>query len=267
MTTSKEVAMRSRAALLLFVLATIPLSSLPASAGGNWIEFRDDEVLSSYLVPGSPRVAYATAYAKNPQKVKESGPYYAWLSRETYGWTLPLRSDRPGTVRLGRLSINWDRMKASISFTVPEVPPGQYLIAFCNSDCSQTFGDVDPTGGIQVFATALEARLTERVDKLDSVVDRQRNAARRANRRLERRLDRDIDEVGAEVATLDERFGNLSTTIDDVRKGTRPQLPGWTIIATAILAATAGFGIGRAHTEFRRRRAVDRELDELVRQP
>ena len=258
--------MRSRAALLLFVLATIELSALPASAGGgNWIEFRNDQVLSSYLVPGSPRVAYATAYAKDPQKVKERGPYYAWLSRETYGWTLPL-SDRPGTVRLGRLSIDWDRMKASISFTVPEMSPGEYLIAFCNSDCSQTFGDVDPTGGIKVFATALEARLTKRVDRLDSVVDSQRYAVRRANRRLERRLGHDMDGVGAEVATLDERLGNLSTTIDDVRKGSRPQLPWWSIIATAILAAAAGFGIGRAHTEFRRHRAVDRELDELVRQ-
>jgi len=66
--------MKSRIALLLFVLATIVLSPLPASAGGNWIEIRRDEPLNSYLVPGSPRVAHAAAYAEDPLRVKERGP-------------------------------------------------------------------------------------------------------------------------------------------------------------------------------------------------
>jgi hypothetical protein len=72
--------MRSRAVLLVLVLTTILLSPLPASAGGNWIEIRDDDTLNAYLVPGSGRVASAQAYAEDPRKVREQGPYFAWLS-------------------------------------------------------------------------------------------------------------------------------------------------------------------------------------------
>jgi hypothetical protein len=258
--------MKSRIALLLFVHATIVLSPLPASAGGgNWIEIRRDERLNSYLVPGSPRVAHATAYAKDPLRVEERGPYFAWLSPVTYGWSLP-RVDDPRTIRLGRLSIDWDRMKASVSFVVPQVSPGEYVIAFCDSDCSHTFGDVDTTGGIQVFATALEARLTRRLDKLDASAESGRYAARLANRRLERRVNREIDDVGAEVTTLNDRLSSLSTAVDGLRESARPQIPPWSLAAAVGLAAAAGFGIGRARTEYARRRAMDRELDELVGQ-
>jgi len=258
--------MRLRFVLILVVLTSIALWPLPGAAGGgNWIGFRGDEVIGSYLVPGSPRVAYASAYAEDPQKVKERGPYFAWLSPETYGWTLPL-ADGEETVRLGRLDVDWDRMRASISFTVPDLPPGEYLIAFCDSDCSHTFGDVSPTGGVQVFATGLEARLTKRLDKLDTSVGSGRSAARRGNRRLAHRLDRQIDDVGAEVSNLDKQVGSLSTAVDGLRQAMRPQPPAWLPIAIGLLAATAGFGIGRAHTEFARRRAVDRELHELVGQ-
>jgi hypothetical protein len=257
--------MKSRIALLLFVLATIALSPLPASAGGNWIEVRRDEQLNSYLVPGSPRVAHAAAYAKDPLRVKERGPYFAWLSPVTYGWSLP-RVDDPRTVRLGRLSIDWDRMKASVSFVVPQVPPGEYVIAFCDSNCSHTFGDIDTTGGIQVFVTALEARLTRRLDKLDATAESGRYAARLANRRLERRVNREIDDVGADVSTLDDRLSSLSTAVDGLREAARPQVPWWALVTAAFLAAAAGFGIGRAHTEYTRRRTMDRELDELVAQ-
>ncbi len=258
--------MRSRAAVLLFVLATIVLSPLPASAGGNWIEIRKDGVLNAYLTPGSRRVAHASAYAEDPMRVKNRGPYFAWLSPTTYGWTLP-RVDSPRAVRLGRLSIDWDRLTASVSFIVPRVPPGEYIIAFCDADCSDTFGDVDPTGGVEVFATALEARLTKRLDKLDSSMESGRYAARHANRRLERRLNREIDAVGAEVSSLDDRLSSLTTAVNGLRKAARPQIPSWSLIAAALLAAAAGFGIGRARTEYTRRRAIDRELDQLVGQP
>jgi hypothetical protein len=257
--------MKSRAALLLFVLATIVLSPLPASAGGNWIELRKDGALNAYLVPGSRRVAHASAYAEDPLRVRERGPYFAWLSPTTYGWTLP-RADSPRTIRLGRLSIDWDRMKASVAFVVPQVPPGEYLIAFCDSDCSHAFGDVDPTGGVHVFATALEARLTKRLDKLDASMASGRYAARDANRRLERRLNDKIDDVGAEVSNLDDRLASLSTAVDGLRRAARPQIPSWALVVAALLAAAAGFGIGRAHTEYTRRRGMDRELDELVGQ-
>jgi hypothetical protein len=257
--------MRSRAVLLVLVLTTILLSPLPASAGGNWIEIRDDDTLNAYLVPGSGRVASAQAYAEDPRKVREQGPYFAWLSHETYGW-LPPRVDRPRTVRLGRLHIDWNRMKASIRFTVPEVPPGTYMISFCNADCSRTFGDVDPTGGLHIFATALEARLTERLDKLDAAIADRRYVERRANRRMERRMNRDIDEIETTTGSLDARLSSLGAAVDGLREAARPQIPSWALAVAALLAGAAGFGIGRAHTEYTRRRAMDQELDELVRQ-
>jgi hypothetical protein len=260
---SRRCPVMLRAALAVFVLATSVLTPLPASAGGNWIEIRKGESVNAYLVPGSKRVAHATAYAEDPLKVRERGPYFAWLSPVTYGWTLP-RVDSPQTVRLGRLSIDWDRMKASVSFIVPQMPPGEYVIAFCDSDCSHTFGDVDPTGEVQVFATSLGARLTKRLDKVDASVEMGRYAARHANRRLGRRLNREIDDVGAEVSNLHDRLSSLSTAVDGIRRAARPQVPSWGLVAAALLAAAAGFGLGRANVRYTRRRAIDRELDELV---
>jgi hypothetical protein len=256
--------MRSRIALFLVVVGTVVVFPMPASSGGgNWIEIRDEDGLNAYLVPGSERVAHASAYAKDPRKVREHGPYFAWLSHETYGWSPP-GVDRPQTIRLGRLDINWNRMRASIRFTVPEIPPGEYMITFCNADCSRTFGDVDPTGGVQIFATALEARLTQRLDKLDAAMRDRRYFERRANRRMERGLNREIDKVETTSGNLDARVSSLGTAVDGLREAGRPQIPSWALAVAALLAGAAGFGIGRARTHHVHSRALDRELDELV---
>jgi len=257
--------MRSRIALSLLVVGTSVLFPMPASSGGgNWIEIRNDGAPSAYLVRGSERVAYANAYAQDPLKVREAGPYFAWLSHETYGW-LPPRVNRPRTVRLGRLNIDWNRMRASIRFTVPEVPPGEYMITFCNADCSRTFGDVDPTGGLNVFATAVDARLTERLDKLDAAIADRRYVERRANNRVERRLNRDIDEIETTTDDIDARLSSLGTAVEGLREAARPQIPSWALAVAALLAGAAGFGIGRARTHHFHRGALDRELDDLVK--
>lgn len=79
-------------------------------------------------------------------------------------------------------------------------------------------------------------------------------------------MNRDIDEIETTTGNLDARLSSLGTAVDGLREAARLQIPSWALAVAALLAGAAGFGIGRAHTEYRRRRAMDHELSELVGQ-
>jgi hypothetical protein len=240
----------------------VGLSAPSAAGGGNWIDIRDEMDMNAFLAPGQERVASATAYARDPVRLKEDGPYYAYLMKETYGWRLP--ADDRRLIRLGRLDVDWSRMKAQVAFTVPQVPPGKYLIAFCNIGCTREFGDVDPTGGVHVFGSALEARLMQRINRLDMALETRGYAERRAHGRLRRAADKRVAEVQEDTDGFDYRITGLERALENVREASKPNLPAWVPVGAALLAAAAGFGVGRAHTEYVRRRALDKELQELV---
>jgi hypothetical protein len=229
-----------------------------ATAGGNWIEIND-----SHVSPGETVVADALAYVRDRLKAKRSGPYFAYLAPETYGWTLP-HVHHARTIKLGKVSINWATMDASFRFKMPAVSPGEYLIAFCDRGCTHNFGDVDPTGGIQVFATSLEARVMQRINRLDAALFNRKYAERRARKWLQRKSAEGFEEVAGDMRALSERVQTLRQTVGAVQAGARPRLPSWVPIGAAALAAAAGFGMGRARTERLARRSLDRELNELV---
>lgn len=74
------------------------------------------------------------------------GPYFAYLSGETYGLTITEGLGGNETdVRLGELTIaaSGGRAEVSVEFTLPDdVPPGEYWVNACNDPCEQGFGDL-----------------------------------------------------------------------------------------------------------------------------
>ncbi|HJP66143.1 MAG TPA: hypothetical protein VKA30_07560 [Actinomycetota bacterium] len=222
----------------------------PASAGGTVFEFD-----SHYYVPGDHVVGSALVQIS----AQDEGRWYAYLVRSGKSNPRPPEQGIP----LGQIdlkSIDVGHVHATISFVVPDVKPGSYLIETCNGDCSvEWFGDL-VGGWFTVVATheeipfrALEDELTARIDTLQARVRslRQQLAVARAGvtdavasaRRAEAKAGQsnsDFMALRAELARLREESG--SSAID---------LAGW---------FAAGVGttlLGLMMLRRRRRRSID----------
>ena len=116
------------------------LTIAPAHAGGSWleptwvrVEAGDQLSLSGDVSPG--QLGWVG-----------DGPYFAYLSGETYGTTIEEgRGGNKTDVLLGQLTIEasdgWATV--SIDITIPEdTPPGEYWVNACNDPCTTGFGDL-----------------------------------------------------------------------------------------------------------------------------
>lgn len=260
--------MRAGRVFISAVTAALIVGALaePAAAGGNWIDWK-----RRYNVAGETVVARNVFFARSEVRVRRHGPYFAYLSPETYGWRLP-DVNKPGTVRLGRVRVVWPdadssfrgpmrfNPRARIRFTVPDLRSGNYLLAFCNRGCTRPLGSVDPSGGFRIVASALEGRLSNRVDALASRLDASRRRALRDDMRRKRASEADLAELRTAALDADSRLADLEARLarrDRAGDGSAP----WILLATALLVlAASGFLVGRR----RGRTATQRELDRLV---
>lgn len=112
----------------------------PASAGGSWLEPAWDRVEAGQSISLSADISHGQL------GWVDDGPFYAYLSGETYGKTLHEGTGGAVTdVSLGELVITErDRhLRASIDFTLAEAaPPGEYWIVVCNDPCTTGLGDL-----------------------------------------------------------------------------------------------------------------------------
>lgn len=109
-------------------------------AGGSWLEPSWERV-----EPGDT-VTLRGDVSTGQLGWVDGGPYYVYLSGDSYGITLDeglggSRTDVP----LGELSIDaaggW--AQASIEVRIPnDAPPGEYWITVCNDPCRTGFGDL-----------------------------------------------------------------------------------------------------------------------------
>jgi hypothetical protein len=206
-------AMRALPGRYLLALALVALAvgvPSPATAGGwDGLDFPRDH----YLVGGPPASTTGSFYVG---ELEGSGPidgrtYYAYLlprkaTESGFGMIDP--PDIPeGAIRLGTLEITGPieieryagpYARGSLSFTIPDVPTGDYAIGFCDDPCVHGTVGWLASGRIRIVHTEAEGRFLSQLDRQEIRSYRMRSDLRQATRRLED-LTTEIDDVRAEL--------------------------------------------------------------------
>jgi hypothetical protein len=133
--------------IVVVVAACLAVSTSPVSAGSsNWVFERD------HYQPGDTVFVWAQiAWAHNPALgTPEDGPYHAYVVRMGSDPNAsPIIDD--GAVPVGDVTVllepydvgsgRFGPHHAELTFTVPNLPPGQYLLTHAN-DAGKSVGDL-----------------------------------------------------------------------------------------------------------------------------
>jgi hypothetical protein len=279
-----------RRVIVVLALATliVVLPAQGASAGGNWLGFREDPRADTstggdgdgggnlgtwaILHVGQQVVAYTGIYGDEirvHERLETEGPFYAWLSPgDAYLDDTNLPAD---AIRLAPFAIGFDAsngMPVRARFTVPDVPSGEYEVVVCNDPCTLSgFGEYIQ-GWITITQTAEEARL--------STLARERASELRERARDMKQLEGEVNSLeheltaaqgGVRAASLDLRSTDrtiellesendaLRTRVAAAEAGVR--MPAWALVAL-------GIAILGAASLIRRRRAAAFEIPDTV---
>lgn len=186
-----------------------------AGGGGALLEFD-----RTYYVPAEVVTAETTFSngVANSGRI-EDGPYYAYLLPSD-GWIHP--PEIPDVaVPLGPITItdlSGGLSTARITFVVPKVDPGPYVLALCNQPCTQaTVGDL-MGGWISIVPSKDEAIRRELGDQLDRRLSRVRERLAARIQRTEKSLsgfaaERDVQELTQRVNSLVEDLALIRTEL------------------------------------------------------
>jgi hypothetical protein len=185
--------MRASRPIGLAIIAVSMLWPAPASAGGwDALHFRRDHYLAGEVV--------TTTDAFFAGELEGAGPLDG---RAYYAYLLPQRAtqagfgmiDPPtipeGSIGLGALEISapfepkrYDGpyARASLTFTVPDVPTGDYAIGFCDDPCEHGYVGWLAWGSIRIVHTEQEGELLAALDRQQVEEWRLRHDLRRAAR-------------------------------------------------------------------------------------
>jgi hypothetical protein len=153
-----------RCALAAATAIVIVLGAAPsASAGGAMFDLPKD-----FYVPGQQVRAQSTVSLKVPSRGElDDGPYFAHVARVVGGArpsipedsivTVPIRIEPRGGRRFGT---------ATIEFTVPDAPPGLYVISSCDESCTTWLGDL-VSSYFSIATDRSEARLLAITNRLE----------------------------------------------------------------------------------------------------
>lgn len=202
-----------RAVLVLLASTVAVLVATPASAGGNWLNFREepgsaaapdgapdgDRSLGIWAIVsvGQRIVAVGTTWPRSEHRIErlERETFHAWLVRAdevTIGSDGGLPAE---AIPLAPFTLRWDRYGTAVArahFSVPDVPPGEYSVLVCQSPCTLIgFGDW-LSGWLRIVRTPAEARLLSRA-----------------------RTQRE------EIMTLSSRVRGLQTTVEELESDLR----------------------------------------------
>ncbi len=246
------------AVVLGSVAMSVLASSAPASAGGwDSLRFRRDH----YLV-GQVATARTEFFAG---ELEGSGPldgrtYHAYLlpsSRDTGFGMIQAPTIPDDAIRLGALEVRGPFTRdggsyrygiASLGFTVPDVPSGDYAIGFCDDPC--THGSVGwlAWGEIRIVHTPFEGRLLGELDRARQEMVARRWDLRQAERRSVERIGRLVDELRAartalRVSAPAETPPAPAVAVAGPAPDGTPWWPG--ALAGAALGALGAWGLGR----------------------
>ena len=259
--------MRARRPLgLALILGLVTLGPVPASAGG-WDSLHFDE---DHYVVGEVAVAKNLFFAG---ELEGAGPldgrtYHAYLlprrvTQSGFG-TIDAPTIPEGSIRLGALEISgpfvpdgYEGMygRASLTFTVPEVPTGDYAIGFCDDPCEHDYVGWLAWGWIRIVHTEREGTLLAEIDHKDIEVSRTRYELRKTERALEGARAQ-LDETRSDLRLERTNAVTPSERIVAVPIASRDRGLFGSVWWLALLAVVATFGGGFALGA--RRRVRDR---------
>jgi hypothetical protein len=241
---------RTLSLLLLVALITLVPASSANAGGWDSLVFPDDH----YLVG---EVATTTQWFF-AGKLRGAGPldgrlYHAYLlprSATDGGFGMINPPTIPaGAIELSTLQISgpFERphykglyARATLTFTVPDVPTGQHAIGFCDDPCEHGYVGWLAWATITIVHTEEEGRLLASLGRDDRQIWRLRADLRRAERESEDLHDR-AAALGENLRerTLEARAAETKITSLEAHgtasRDSRPLIPGW---AAAVFAAS-----------------------------
>ena len=229
--------------LRISILALLLLLAFarPATAGGSLVEFP-----RGWAVVGSS-VTASEVFGRGQQAAVREGPWFAYLQSND-GDRRPILlapvsiSDATGNVCCWR---------ATLTFAVPPVEPGQYWVTVCDRGCTTGVGDL--SGGPLYVAATERAGIAHEV----------RADARYRLRTAERRSSRQLASAEEESKSLRARWSaaafenralqtELATAASDFRDE-RDRVPAWVWLLIGAAAGAMSAGVVGAR---RRRRPL-----------
>jgi hypothetical protein len=134
--------------------------------------------------------------------------------------------------------------RATLTFTVPEVPTGQYSIGFCDDPCEHGYVGWLAWATITIVHTEEEGRLLASLGRMDRQTWKLRSDLRRVERASKdlqdeaAALGEDVRERTLSARAAGTRIAALEA-VDTPARESRPLIPGWAagMLAAALIAA------------------------------
>jgi hypothetical protein len=245
--------MRARRTIVAgFAAGMVLAMSHPAAAdGGAYIDFGGTHYLPGETATG---VGYVSIPVKQ-QDLLDRGPFYVYVVPPR-AW---IQADRPlpsGVIRVDTATItpqDTTIFKVRTSFTVPEVPAGDYYtVQICNSPCTIAGFSEPLSGSISIVQTTREAELLDENQKLygkNWSLRRQIRKAEKANAELTDELALARDSLATSSANVERLEAELTTPTAAAAPASdagRAIVDAWALVAIvgALIVALTAIGLG-----------------------
>jgi hypothetical protein len=236
---------------LASLLAIVPVT---ASNAGGWdsLSFPQDHYLVGH-VASTTQMFYAARL--NGAGELDGGPYYAYLlplgDKNAMGLGMIDPPNVPaGAIQLGMLQVSgpFDKPgykgpygRASLTFTVPDVPTGRYSIGFCDDPCRHGYVGWLAWASITIVHTEEEGRLLASLDRRFMKILHLRGDLRKAEAVTAKFEDR-VASLGADLRerTMALRAAGARQAAPPSQPGdSRPLISWWAVALLAVALVTA----------------------------
>jgi hypothetical protein len=201
-----------RAALLLSTALLVLATPRLAVAGGSWLEGPEHVAVGE-------TITLTGGFSNGQLAPVSAGPWFAYLARNASGGD-PAAPLLLGEVDVGPGGYPW---LASTTFTVPDVPAGDYWVHVCDLGCRTGVGDLIGSM-IWIGGTRAEALLLQRASRLHDRLEgvRSRLGVRTAERdelnELRAGQERELDAMSARIDDLVGQRERLALAVDEQRR-------------------------------------------------
>lgn len=242
---------------LTSLLVVVPAT---AATAGGWdsLHFPDDHYLVGE-VAGTTQLFYAARLRGMGEL--DGGPFYAYLlplgKKNSMGLGMIDPPNIPrGAIRLGAIDVSGPFHRpgyrgpygrASLRFTVPDVPTGRYSIGFCDDPCRHGYIGWMAWASITIVHTEVEARLLAALDKRSNQIRHVRADLRKAEA-VGAKLETRMASLGADLRERMMSLRALGARLSATRAeppSSRPLVTWWQVALFTVALVTAAILVRR----------------------
>lgn len=204
----------------VIVASVVVLVGGSARAGGATWDFNGKQHYEIAFVAGDTVEASTSVWISAPDLGRpDDGPFHGYLVRPTEEgpWPPPVPDD---AIYLGEITIEEHTEHlgtARLTFTVPDVEPGDYSLLHCNDPCTTSLGDIMTTR-FTVAATQGEGELLVETRQLEQRADEYLFRIKRLEQALK---DHKEERHGAKIEALHDEVSKLAAQVEAL--GERPE--------------------------------------------